>query len=363
MILDTLLFIALLCNFSIKRLYNLYQQGMVHQDWNDANEMREVIHTLMTNEPVSDCSRELQKLVVKLEIPQKSEECAICLDKIDECEVTGFEMLKFDKERPSHRKMVLPCDHSFSANALLVHWLTCPMRCPLCRAGVEGKLCIENLPEEWNLPAKIYLDKYRKEQEELIEREAAEIAASVIAQDLVIHNRFIHVSMQVLLLTNAGTVHRMPLNFSQAVERSTGNFCMRVARADVRLISAMISKSGCYAMTISVFSHIAVQGENGLEIADTGSELANSGLMRLPHAFSIERNQVRQNDFPQTGDVSVFRNGHNINHPTVAENSSFNVRWFYQNNRMLDTLINIEYRISMSSLMTFVAHEAVYSGD
>ena len=167
--------------------------------------------------------------------------------------------------------------------------------------------------------------------------------------------------MQVLLLTNAGTVHRMPLNFSQAVERSTGNFCMRVARADVRLISAMISKSGCYAMTISVFSHIAVQGENGLEIADTGSELANSGLMRLPHAFSLDRDQRQNNDFSHTGDVTVSRSGQNINHPSIVENCAFNVRWFYLNHRMLDTLTSVQFKISMSCLMNFVAHEAVYS--
>jgi len=300
-------------------------------------------------------------LVVKLEIPQKSEECAICLDKIEECEVTGFEMLKFDTARPTHTKMVLPCDHSFSVNALLVHWLTYPMRCPLCRAGIEGTLSIENLPEEWKLPANTYLDKYKKEQQEILDQEAAEIAAAEIAQDLVIHNRFIHVSMQILLVGSDGNVHRMPLNFSQIVDHATGYFYLHVTRADVRLISSIIKKSGCYAMTVSVYSHVAMQGGNGLEIAPAGSELANSGLMRLPHAFGMDRDQRQNNDFSHTGDVTVSRSGQNINHPSMVENSAFNVRWFYLNHRMLDTLTSVQFKISMSCLMNFIAHEAVYS--
>jgi hypothetical protein len=353
---------ALLCLFSIKHLYILYQKGMAHQDMNAINKMGGVVHTLVSNEHDSAMSTESHTLDVKFEIPTENEDCAICMDKIGECEVTGFEMLSFDPSRPWHKKIILPCAHFFSANAVLVHWLTSSMRCPLCRAGVDGTMCIGNLPEEWKIPANTYVDQHKQEQIEAIDREAADIAASIIAQDLVIHNRFIHVSMHALLVTNSGTVHRIPLNFSQAVDQSTGDFWMRVTRADVRQVSSIINKSGCYAMTVSVYSHDTISGENGLEIVARGCELANSGVMRLPHAFH-GHTAAQATDFGNTGHVTVARPGQSVSHPSTAGDSAFNLRWFYQNNRMLDALINIEYRINMNSLMTFVAHGALQNYD
>ena len=317
------------------------------------------MYTLQTNEPVSDMSDELHKLVVELQIPTESEECAICLEKIEECEVTGFEMLNLDVSRPKHKKMILPCSHYFSANALIVHWLTCSMRCPLCRDGVDAKLCIATLPEEWIIPATAYVDKDIQERAEIREREDVDIAAALIANELVIQNRYVHVSMHALLVTSAGDVHRIPLNFSQNLETTTGDFWMLVNRADVRKISAIISRWGCYAMTLSIYSHHAIQSQSGIHIADRGTEVSTSGVMRLPHAFRLTRATEPFAEFPNTGHVTVARTGQSVTHPTVAEHSAFNLQWFYQNNRMLDTLMNINFRINMNFLMSFVAHESL----
>ena len=328
---------------------------MAHLDKTDANKNEEVMHILFSNELISDLVNEFQQLKVKIEIPTESEECAICLDKIEECEVAGFENLIFDVTRPTHKKIILPCTHSFSTNALLVHWLTSSMRCPLCRAGVDGKLGIQYLPEHWKFPATTYVNKHLQEQAEIDEREAAETAMHAIAEDMVIYNRYLHVSMHLLLVTDGGVVHRIPMNFAQSINTSTGDFWMHVTRSDVRKIASVVNKQGCYAMTLAVYSHVATSGDNETDIAERGVELANSGLMRLPHACHIGTDDQNSNEFTSQGNVSVARTGQNLNFPTVAQNSSFLVQWFYQNDKMLDTLLTIEFRIKLNALMVLVA--------
>jgi hypothetical protein len=299
-----------------------------------------------------------ERMQVKLRIPSESEECGICLDKMHSCEVQGFEGLQFQVLKPKHRKMTLECGHSFSVNALLVHWLTSPMRCPLCRAGKLGHLCLSNLPDSWQKPATDYLAKFRLEEEQNAANEAALIQAAGIADDMVIYNRFIHLSMYVVLISHDAEIIKIPLNFTQSVEMITGDFDMNVVRSDVRLISSIISKESCFSMELVVSSHMASHIDNDEDLADSAVVLAQSGPVRLPCSLTDE-NERSMSDFTAMGDLRFSRNGQNSRYTDIWDNSSFGWRWWFHDHKMLDTLTHVRFRIKMTSFMNFIAHEAV----
>jgi hypothetical protein len=282
-----------------------------------------------------------QILTVQIKIPSKSEECTICMDKIHLCEVPGFEGLLIDSSKPMHKAIQLVCGHSFAANALIVHWLTSPMRCPLCRDGVECRLSISNLPEEWQKSAGEYITKYKAD----IDAADMEVARTYSADWL--EDNCVHVSMVVILITSSGIGHRIPIHFSQSVDMVSGDLMLKVHRADVRMIAKFLSSGMCYAWTLSTRAYVNEMGQNGEMVSMTnggGMEIANSGCMMLPCAY------------PGTavGVVNVTHSGLNVMYSDMASNSSFNLCWFKLNHPMLDTLTQIQFQIKVNTLMTFL---------
>jgi hypothetical protein len=283
-------------------------------------------------------------LTVQIKIPSETEECTICLDKIHLCEVPGFEGLLFDSSKPMHKEIQLICGHSFAANALIVHWLTSPMRCPLCRDGVECKLSVSHLPEQWQKPAGEYIAKCKADSD------AADMEVEMLQNATWLEENCVHVSMLVMLITSDGIGHRVPIKFAQSIDMVSGDLVFKVHRADVRRIAKYLSRGRCYAWTVSSRAHLTTMGlDGGMVFATTGVgiEIANSGFMTLPCVYPS----------PPVGVVNVSHSGENVMHSDMAVNSSFNFSWFHLNHPMLDTLVQMNFQIKLATLMTFLTGE------
>lgn len=78
-------------------------------------------------------------IVLKLTAPEPDEECSITMEPMSDYRLPfipeKFKQHHLIKDRPALTKATLPCGHSFSALALVYHFLKNSMTCPCCRAG------------------------------------------------------------------------------------------------------------------------------------------------------------------------------------------------------------------------------------
>lgn len=78
-------------------------------------------------------------MILKLTVPDPDEECSITMEPIADYRLPfvpeKFKKQHLIKNQPTLTKATLPCGHSFSALALVYHFLKNSMTCPCCRAG------------------------------------------------------------------------------------------------------------------------------------------------------------------------------------------------------------------------------------
>lgn len=89
---------------------------------------------------------EHSKIKVKITIPGPEEECPLTLNPIQNDEVSFLPGIAYSKTYTNHKKMTLPCNHSFGAMTLLYHFARNKMECPLCRAGKAYRLDTRSIP-------------------------------------------------------------------------------------------------------------------------------------------------------------------------------------------------------------------------
>lgn len=89
---------------------------------------------------------EHSKIKVKITIPDSTEECPLTLNPIQNDELPFLQGVTFSKSYTNHKKMTLPCNHSFGAMALIYHFARNKVECPLCRAGKSHRLDTRSIP-------------------------------------------------------------------------------------------------------------------------------------------------------------------------------------------------------------------------
>jgi hypothetical protein len=82
-------------------------------------------------------TRERQTITTTLAAPSPEDECPLTLEPIATSGLSFLPDCPFLDHAPFHRKMTLPCGHSFSAVPLLYHMCKNNMTCPCCRSGPD----------------------------------------------------------------------------------------------------------------------------------------------------------------------------------------------------------------------------------
>lgn len=82
-------------------------------------------------------SSERATITTMLAAPTPDDECPLTLEPIATSGLSFLPDCPFLDHAPLHRKMTLPCGHSFSAVPLLYHMCKNSMTCPCCRSGPD----------------------------------------------------------------------------------------------------------------------------------------------------------------------------------------------------------------------------------
>jgi len=284
---------------------------------------------------------------VLVRAPTADAECPISLDKISASEVPGFEGFLMNPLFPEFREMVLPCQHAFAANFLVVSWLTSPMRCPLCREGCDMKLDPTCLPTPWHKQARDYVERIQNEATtEQLAMDHDEALRSALGQ-----TASIQLYMCAYIIHSDGVVESTILHFSphstEIPEDPARDLILSVSRASVRGVSGLIRRAGCVGMNLVVFARCV-----GREVELI--EVANSGLMAMP---------LREDDV----DEGVARHVHPTQLIRIVQQSSlqdssahmgisrFTTDWQQYPNRTMDTLTHISFGIAFGDLALVVS--------
>ena len=103
-------------------------------------------------------------IIACFSVPAEGEECPLTLDLISESKLSFLPETPFLLDRPDHKKVTLPCGHSFSALTLVYNFCKNNMACPCCRAGSELRADVECLPKHLREDFKAHLQQVRREE-------------------------------------------------------------------------------------------------------------------------------------------------------------------------------------------------------
>ena len=287
-------------------------------------------------------------IVVSIQIPAKDAICPISLDTVESSEVCGFEGFRVDVNHPEYTEIVLPCLHSFSACYLVVSWLTAPMRCPLCRHGVDVRLDPATLHGPWQQAAKDHVARIK-------DMERTEQLAEDYEQALRLglnNNTNIQLYMCVYMVHSDGSVHSSVVQFSPHTpalpETAVETLTLTVTRANVRLISGLIHNADCIAIDMVVFARC--EG-GGVELV----EVANSGMFDMPTRMD-DGSEPPPYVSPHPARTFI------MNRPSTQQDTSslnlspsfFSMVWQQYPNYRMDTMTDIQFSIPFIDLAMVV---------
>ena len=229
------------------------------------------MHTANRNTVLTLRGRERRtRVLAQLKVPADGAECPIALEPIQHAEVDGFEGFLFDAALPLHRELLLSCGHSFSASALVAHWLCNDMVCPLCRAGCASPLRVDTLPVAWRERATSYMRA--RDRRTAVEEALAESAET----------RFLHFALRITLHSPTSP-HSFELNARCSTHIDMNQTLVQVSRAEMRNISATIQRT--HAVGIEVALYVQAVGDVESLATAEGVVLMQSNVMLLPCAF------------------------------------------------------------------------------
>ena len=308
----------------------------------------DIMENTMENTHTAHTIEAKHDIVVSIQIPAKDAICPISLDTVESSEVCGFEGFRVDMNHPEYTEILLPCLHSFSACYLVVSWLTAPMRCPLCRHGVDVRLDPATLHGPWQQAAKDHVARIK-------DMERTEQLAEDYEQALRLglnNNTNIQLYMCVYMVHSDGSVHSSVVQFSPHTpalpETAVETLTLTVTRANVRLISGLIHNADCIAIDMVVFARC--EG-GGVELV----EVANSGMFDMPTRMD-DGSEPPPYVSPHPARTFI------MNRPSTQQDTSslnlspsfFSMVWQQYPNYRMDTMTDIQFSIPFIDLAMVV---------
>jgi hypothetical protein len=301
-------------------------------------------------------------VALRLRQPDVCAICPISLDTISSSEVCGFEGFILDETRPTFTEAVLACGHSFSTCYLVVSWLTSPMRCPLCRAGIDQALEIDSIPCKWKQSAEAHVARFRQDEEnqrmiELEGMQSEEVVNAIFA---------LHIHMCVYITLPDATVQAMVVDFVNVnpitAENLDGIIQLHVPRAQIRAMSRLVVRNNAVSMNLVVFArHI------GRSSSIQFGEITQSGPLHVPVSQTVRGSELTPSEFyaqtavPVRDVVVVQRSDIHITgidgvstESTTLHHATFSMNWQVYPSRLLNTLLDISFCVKLRDLALFL---------
>jgi hypothetical protein len=208
-------------------------------------------------------------LDVVLHVPDDTTECPISLEPIATAEVDLFVGLLLEPSLPHHRAITLPCKHCFAAAPLAIYWLNDAMRCPLCRAGIDGLLAVHNFPLDWR--QRVACHKRRRKMIDTAEATIDNHEGNLFSR------RAMLCFMVVTVLLPGGNSTVVPVTFHAHPSYGDERLRLVVSRAHLRQLSSIITRGHAYAVNLSICVENLVGDERQECVC-----VAESGIILLP---------------------------------------------------------------------------------
>lgn len=178
--------------------------GALYQDSSSSGESSCSLLVRSTG-PVDRCA----SMTLRLTAPAPEEECSIAMEPMNAYRLpfvpASFKKSHLIKDQPSLTKATLPCGHSFSALALVYHFLKNSMTCPCCRAGKAGeKMGEQSVPQHMRRFFSRHLARTRTEEEREQIASDAMAAAQILQHEVSStyhHHDFLSLSVTRLILS------------------------------------------------------------------------------------------------------------------------------------------------------------------
>jgi hypothetical protein len=294
---------------------------------------------------------------VKLKEPGVDAICPISMDQISSSTVCGFEGFLLDESRPKFTEALLACGHSFSACYLIVSWLTSPMRCPLCRAGIDSVLEIDSIPCKWKDVSDAHVKRLRQQdtEQQMIDLRALQ-AEEVLQAIFAIH---IHMCVYITLpdttiqasVVNFVNAHALPLDDPEQILH------LRVSRAQIRSLSRSIVRQNAVTMNLVVFAR-RVGSTSSIQLG----EITRSGPLHVPVQPSVRSSIVNPIGVPvrevvivQRADIQVVdEDGESTHAVSALHRATFSMNWEVYASRSMNTLMDISFSVKLADLALFV---------
>ena len=279
---------------------------------------------------------------VRMRIPCKEAVCPISLDLVNDSHVDRFEGFLVDPSYPLHTEIILPCDHSFSASFLMVSWLTSPMRCPMCREGLDQHLGVKNFPLAWRALADAHIE--RIQDEDRAEQVASD--ASMAMQLNFISTSSVQLFMVVYFVCADGSASSTVVSFTmgdhEISQDPSQEMPLRVTRAHNRVMATEINRTGCTKLNLVVFAR-CVRTDISLV------EIANSGIITIPVAEDFPGPDNRVHGC-ESRDVWVVQRSTGSGLNDGPSHAIFSMSWTHNRHRSMDTLTGCTFYIPFGDL-------------
>ena len=295
------------------------------------------------------------RVLAQLKVPATAAECPIALEAIQDAEVDGLQGFLFNAAQPLHRELLLPCGHSFSASALIAHWLCHDMICPLCRAGCASPLRVQSLPVAWRERATAYVSA--RTRRSMVEDALVESAEA----------QFLHFALRITLFSldpdeSMSEIDRScllplhPVDARSNTHIDMNSTVVQVSRAEMRNISASIQRSNAVGFRVALY--VQAVGDMELLIDAERLVLLQSDIFLLPSVFWSELRAVEQVAANTVHHLEITQSARRVNGGVVPDaRVVLHCTQHVEASSALDTVTGIRIEVPTLALLHIISDD------
>jgi hypothetical protein len=240
-----------------------------------------LLYSKATNETFSSrgARPERYSIEVTLSVPTEEEECPLTLDSMAESRLPCLPDVDFLQDRPLHKKLTLPCGHSFSAMTLVYSFCKNNMTCPCCRTGESVQADPRCLPTHFRAQLKAQIQETLDNERRMDESDAhRDVIDSFNIFGVTIPYAVLGANGNISMVANfydipagmssVGHNIRPIFSFSNLVDarRESSDRISLVPRGPLRALTH-ITQMGINAIQLSI--HLSLQGTGDIVIDST----------------------------------------------------------------------------------------------
>jgi hypothetical protein len=212
-----------------------------------------------------------------------SDLCPIMHEKFNEVDLEIATGKSFLPRKPEISVATLSCGHKFSVLGIMYQFVLVGMRCPLCRAGVDGRAQIADIPNAWRECMKTKNQSMRTEEQRelnrLDEEASLQLQRATEQEDSIstflTEDSLVHMTVYMFGESDMATVHY----HTYELTRMSGGMLFTSSTDNISDIMNRIHDTRSVSVRITVHSRTM----DGVPV-----ELSNTSVILLEHLCTAD---------------------------------------------------------------------------